>query len=132
MARWDQSTPQRATAWHGIRMVRNLNSDYLIPLKPNFPVHRLSAEGDGPKVGCATCHKGTYKPLYGQSMLADYQSLAGVGLAGPAPAAPLPEGASPLPEGAAPSPKDGEAPPPDGAVPSPAPTAKKAAAKPSN
>jgi hypothetical protein len=131
MARWDQSTPQRATAWHGIRMVRNLNSDYLIPLKPNFPVHRLSAEGDGPKVGCATCHKGTYKPLYGQSMLADYQSLAGVGLAGPAPAAPLPEGASPLPEGAAPSPED-EAPPPDGAVPSPAPTAKKAAAKPSN
>ncbi len=97
LSRWEQSTPQRATAWHGIRLVRNLNSDYLIPLKPNFPAHRLSAEGDGPKVGCATCHKGTYKPLYGQSMLADYQSLAGVGLAGPAPAAASPEGAAPSP-----------------------------------
>jgi photosynthetic reaction center cytochrome c subunit len=81
---WEQSTPQRATAWHGIRMVRDLNSAYLIPLQPLFPANRLSAEGDGPKVGCATCHKGTYKPLNGVSPLKDYPVLAGVT---PAPAA---------------------------------------------
>ena len=78
MGRWEQSTPQRGTAWHGIRMVRNINTNYLIPLQPTFPVHRLSAEGDGPKVGCATCHKGTFKPLYGASSLKDYPVLSGV------------------------------------------------------
>ena len=31
-ASWDASTPQRATAWYGIRMVRDLNNDYLDPL----------------------------------------------------------------------------------------------------
>ncbi len=78
MGRWEESMPQRVTAWYGIRMARDLNSTYLTPLKPIFPVHRLSAEGDGPKVGCETCHKGTFKPLYGASMLKDYPELAGV------------------------------------------------------
>jgi photosynthetic reaction center cytochrome c subunit len=78
MGRWEESTPQRSTAWYGIRMARDLNTAYLTPLKPMFPPHRLSAEGDGPKVGCETCHKGAYKPLYGVSMLGDYPELAGV------------------------------------------------------
>ena len=78
LARWDESTPQRVTAWHGIRMVRSLNNDYLNVLKPLFPAHRLSVSGDGPKVGCETCHKGSYKPLLGVSMLPDYPELAGV------------------------------------------------------
>ena len=78
MGRWEESTPQRVTAWHGIRMVRELNTAYLTPLVPLFPAHRLSAEGDGPKVGCATCHKGAFKPLYGASSLKDYPVLAGV------------------------------------------------------
>ncbi len=76
MGRWDESMPARATAWHGIRMTRRLNNGYLIPVKSLLPDHRLSAEGDGPKVGCATCHKGTYKPLYGKSPLTDYPILA--------------------------------------------------------
>ncbi len=76
--RWEQSTPQRVTAWYGIRMVRELNGSYLNPLKPVFPPNRLGPEGDGPKVGCETCHKGSYKPLYGVSMLNDYPELAGV------------------------------------------------------
>ena len=71
LAAWDQSTPQRATAWYGIRMVRDLNVNYLNPIAPLLPKHRLSAEGDGPKVGCQTCHKGSYKPLFGQSMLGE-------------------------------------------------------------
>lgn len=78
LARWEQSPMQRTTAWHGIRLVRDLNTDYLIPLQAKFPAIRLSAEGDGPKVGCETCHKGTFKPLYGVSMLGDYPELAGV------------------------------------------------------
>ncbi len=78
MGRWEESTPQRSTAWHGIRMARDLNTEYLVPIKGLLPPNRLSAEGDGPKVGCQTCHKGAYKPLYGVSMLKDYPELGGV------------------------------------------------------
>jgi photosynthetic reaction center cytochrome c subunit len=102
LARWEESTPQRETAWYGIRLVRHLNNDYLIPLKPQFPSHRLSAEGDGPKVGCETCHKGSFKPLFGTSMLPDYPELAGV--LGPRPGAPGPA-AAPAPAARKPSPE---------------------------
>jgi len=78
LARWDESTPQRATAWHGIRMVRQLNGEYLEPIAALLPAHRMGPLGDGPKVGCATCHKGSYKPLNGVSPLTDYRELAGV------------------------------------------------------
>jgi len=78
MGIWEESTPQRVTAWHGIRMVRSLNQDHLVPLKDLYPKERLGPTGDAPKAACATCHKGTYKPLYGQSMLGDYPSLRGV------------------------------------------------------
>jgi photosynthetic reaction center cytochrome c subunit len=88
MAVWDESTPQRVTAWYGIQMVRDLNTSFLIPLQPKFPPKRLSPTGDGPKIGCATCHKGTYKPLYGVSMLPDYPVLRGA-------VAPTAEGAAP-------------------------------------
>ena len=77
MGRWDQSSPQRVTAWYGIRMVRDINGAYLKPLKPLLPDYRLGPEGDGPKVACETCHKGVFKPLYGVSMLGDYPELAG-------------------------------------------------------
>lgn len=74
---WSQSTPQRATAWYGIRMVRDLNNAYLDPLKGAFPDYRLGPTGDGPKLNCATCHNGVYKPLYGQSQIALFPELAG-------------------------------------------------------
>jgi photosynthetic reaction center cytochrome c subunit len=102
LARWDESSPQRATAWHGIRMVRNLNNEFLTPLTPVFPDYRLSPEGDGPKVGCQTCHKGSFKPLLGVSMLPDYPELAGP--MGERPAL-HPPGASPEPRAAAPQPQ---------------------------
>jgi len=75
---WSQSTPQRAVAWYGIRMVRDLNNAYLSPLVNTFPVQRLGALGDAPKLNCATCHQGAYKPLLGASMLKDYPELAGL------------------------------------------------------
>jgi photosynthetic reaction center cytochrome c subunit len=90
LGRWEESMPQRSTAWHGIRMVRQLNTAYLMPLQSVFPANRLSVEGDGPKVGCATCHKGTYKPLYGVSSLKDYPVLAGVVAAAASAPAPAP------------------------------------------
>ncbi len=37
IASWPQSTPQRVTAWNGIRMVRNINNVYLDPLQPCVP-----------------------------------------------------------------------------------------------
>lgn len=85
---WEQSTPQREKAWHGIRMVRDLNETFLDPLGPTYPPHRLGAGGDAPKANCSTCHQGVYKPLYGRAMLPDYPALAGVpGGGGAAPAA---------------------------------------------
>lgn len=95
LARWDQSSPQRSTAWYGIRMVRDLNNNYLTPLTSLFPDHRLSPEGDGPKVGCETCHKGSFKPLLGVSMLGDYPELAGPLRDAPPDAPPAKQAAAP-------------------------------------
>lgn len=81
---WDQSTPQRTTAWHGIRLVNDVNQAYLDPLRPEFPPHRLGPLGDVPKVECATCHQGVYKPLFGADMRKDYPSLGGEGEQGAA------------------------------------------------
>lgn len=74
---WSQSTPQRVVAWHGIRMVRDLNDNYLMKLHDVFPRYRLGPTGDSPKLACATCHQGVYKPLFGVSMLKGFPELAG-------------------------------------------------------
>ncbi len=75
-AAWEQSTPQRTTAWYGIRMLRDVNAKYIEPLSGVFPPHRLGAQGDALKANCSTCHQGVNKPLYGVSMLEDYPELA--------------------------------------------------------
>ena len=85
---WDLSTPKRTTAWYGIRLARDLNNNYLAPLKTVFPDHRLGVEGDVGKVSCATCHQGVFKPLYGESMAKDYPELQGVMRQAAAPGAP--------------------------------------------
>ena len=72
---WDQSTPARTTAWHGLAMVKALNADYLNPLGPEYPANRLGPLGDAPKVSCATCHGGVNLPLHGAQMAKDYPSL---------------------------------------------------------
>lgn len=74
---WEQSSPQRAIAWHGIRMARDLNSNYLIPLQSSYEPERLGPLGDAPKLNCATCHQEVSKPMNGASMLKDYQELSG-------------------------------------------------------
>ena len=74
---WDQSPPQRVTAWHGIQMTRQLNADYMTGLAPVVPDNRKGPEGDVLKVGCATCHNGVQKPLYGQSPLTGFEWALG-------------------------------------------------------
>ncbi len=106
---WDSSTPKRTTAWYGIRLARDLNTNYLEPLKPTFPEHRLGITGDVAKVNCATCHQGVFKPLYGESMAKDYPELTGALHHADAPAAaPAPSPTASLPAG---SPKAASAPP---------------------
>jgi photosynthetic reaction center cytochrome c subunit len=73
---WENSPPQRTTAWHGIRMARDLNLTYMEPLTEVFPAHRKGPLGDVAKLNCATCHQGAYKPLNGAPMLKDYPELA--------------------------------------------------------
>jgi photosynthetic reaction center cytochrome c subunit len=58
-------------------MARDLNNNYLEPLKTVFPAHRLGVLGDVAKVNCATCHQGVFKPLYGASMAKYYPELQG-------------------------------------------------------
>ena len=85
-ASWEQSPPQRLTAWHGIRMARAVNRDYVEPLSPVFLANRLGhpdaphplrvgPNGDALKVNCATCHAGVNRPLLGAPMLRDYPEL---------------------------------------------------------
>ena len=72
---WKGNPPQRVTAWQGIRMVRDLNLSYLEPLASTFPAERKGELGDSPKVNCATCHQGSYKPLNGARMAKDHPEL---------------------------------------------------------
>jgi photosynthetic reaction center cytochrome c subunit len=75
-ASWDQSSPARLTAWHGLRMVADVNEEFLIPLHSALPPERLGPLGDAPKASCATCHQGQQKPLGGAAMLSDYPALS--------------------------------------------------------
>jgi photosynthetic reaction center cytochrome c subunit len=141
---WAQSTPQRVNAWYGIRMVRELNVDYLESLNGVFPAKRLGPLGDVPKVNCTTCHQGAYKPLLGASMVQTYPELtetkdvASVETPPPAPPAAAPSAAPaptmPEPTPAPVTPPTAAAPPapPPTAEAAPAPTTSPAASEPSD
>jgi photosynthetic reaction center cytochrome c subunit len=96
-AQWKLSTPQRATAWYGIRMARDINNNYITPVTNVLPASQKGPHGDAWKVNCATCHQGLNKPLGGVSMLKDNPGLVGgrpgVVTAEAAPAAALPAAA---------------------------------------
>lgn len=74
---WESSNPQRVTAWHGIRMAQNLNTEYVAPLSSVLPPHRLGPTDEGRKINCETCHQGINKPLGGMAMAENYPSLWG-------------------------------------------------------
>ena len=77
---WNMSSPQRVTAWYGLRMVARSNQEYMTPLASVFPavspvmtidVHRKGPMGDVYKINCLTCHQGLNKPMNGVSMRAE-------------------------------------------------------------
>jgi photosynthetic reaction center cytochrome c subunit len=71
-----QNTPQWALAQLAIGMVQELNNDYMVPLTEVLPPERLGVQGDVPKIGCLTCHKGYQKPMGGMDMISDWPELA--------------------------------------------------------
>ena len=73
---WEQAAPTKVTAWHGIRMVRDINNTFIEPTTPWLPEHRKGPGGDALKTNCQTCHQGAYKPLYGAEMLKSFPNLA--------------------------------------------------------
>ena len=77
---WEGAPPQRMSAWYGIRMARELNVDYLEPLGPEYPEHRLGELGDAPKANCATCHLGLNLPLNRAPAYDEFPSLGPAGL----------------------------------------------------
>jgi photosynthetic reaction center cytochrome c subunit len=81
---WEQSNQSRLPAWHGIQMVRDINQNYVVPLKPLYAANRLGPQGDAPKANCATCHRGQSKPLGGAQLARDYPELNQVTLIPPA------------------------------------------------
>ena len=85
---WNLSSAQRSTAYYGIRMVRDINADYLASLAAVLPANRKGPNGDVFKANCATCHQGQSKPMGGVSMLAANPALKApaVVVAAPAPA----------------------------------------------
>ena len=77
LAEWAESPLTRTTAFHGIKMARDLNNVYMVPLTKTFPANRLGPTGDVAKVSCATCHQGLNKPLKGAQLLKDHPALGG-------------------------------------------------------
>jgi photosynthetic reaction center cytochrome c subunit len=67
--------PKKVTAWHGIRMERDINNTYVVPLTDAFPKDRLGSQGDIGKAYCATCHQGQNKPVGGREMAKLYEGL---------------------------------------------------------
>lgn len=94
-ASWSNSRPQRAQAWYGLRMVAQINNQYISSLSSVFPANRKGPHGDVYKVNCSTCHQGLNKPLGGVSMLKDYPVLRGTPTTAPAVAAPIPAATPP-------------------------------------
>ena len=72
-----QVTPQWGTALLGRQMVIEMNQEYLIPLKDEYPAERLGpVYADAPKAACKTCHKGYQQPMQGMNVIADWPELA--------------------------------------------------------
>ncbi|MBK5943916.1 photosynthetic reaction center cytochrome PufC [Halorhodospira halophila] len=77
LGQWDESPEEREISWHGIRMARDINANWIEPLEAGQPEVRLGPTGDIAKVQCATCHYGEQLPLDGAKMVDDYPGLMG-------------------------------------------------------
>ena len=84
---WNLSRAQRGTAYYGIRMVRDVNEQYIGSLQSVFPANRKGPHGDPYKANCMTCHQGLSKPLGGVSMIDQAPALRGTAAPAAQPAA---------------------------------------------
>ncbi len=88
---WNESTPQRWTGYNALRLVRDLNNNFLLQVAAAIPETRqlvretnlpvIPAQQRGVQQGsglvvCATCHQGVPQPLNGANMVHDYPALA--------------------------------------------------------
>ena len=94
---WNQSTPMRWVGYYSLRLIRDLNRNYLLPLAQVIPQQRtrvhptplsvVPANERGQQPGnalltCETCHYRLPNPMNGANMVKDYPGL--VGTSGPA------------------------------------------------
>ena len=95
---WSQSTPMRWTGFYALRLIRDLNKNYLLPLAQLIPQQRtlvhptpmpvIPATERGQQPGnalltCETCHYRLQKPMNGVNMVKDYPGLVGTSPASP-------------------------------------------------
>ena len=98
---WSQSSPYRWNTWYALRMVRDLNRHFLLPIAavlpqsrtlehetrvPVMPVRMKGAQTGEGLVVCATCHFGLPQPLNGANMVKDYPGLTPANVPVPDPA----------------------------------------------
>jgi photosynthetic reaction center cytochrome c subunit len=89
---WGQSTPARWTGYYGIKLVQDLNRNFMlrlsgiVPLQralvreqmiPVIPQREAGIQGGNGMIVCATCHYGEPDPIHGAAMLRDYPGLTG-------------------------------------------------------
>ena len=89
---WKQSTPMRWSGYYGLRFIRDLNRNYLLPLAQIIPQQRSlvhptampvipdTQKGQQPGnalLTCGTCHYRLPQPLNGAEMVKDYPGLVG-------------------------------------------------------
>ena len=89
---WSQSSPYRWNTYWAIRLVRDLNRNFLLPASvampqtrelidpnriPAFPARETGVQNGNGMVVCKTCHQGVTKPLRGVNMVNDYPGLGG-------------------------------------------------------
>ena len=89
-ADWSESTPYRWIGYYALRMMRDLNRNYLLPIAalapqtrtlegetrlPVVPPRETGAQLGNGLVLCGTCHMGSTKPMGGANMVHDYPGL---------------------------------------------------------
>lgn len=89
---WSQSTPMRWTGYYALRLIRDLNKNYLLPLAqvipqqrtlahptamPVIPSYQTGQQPGNALLTCGTCHYRLPKPMNGANMVKDYPGLVG-------------------------------------------------------
>ena len=97
-ASWQQSSPYRWSGYDALRLVRQVNNDFMLRIAelvpqtrtlagettiPAMPVRMQGAQPGNGLVACGTCHQGLTNPLNGANMVNDYPGLGPLAPPGP-------------------------------------------------